>query len=231
MGKGFRLVTSLLLLLLFFVFPGTKASTEPIEEEKDITTPLATNPTTSVPTVVPNSDSDASAVVTTPLTVPSPPRVAAHPGESWCVARENAPKLALQAALDYACGIGGADCSEIQEGGKCYNPNSLIAHASFAFNSYYQKNPIPSSCNFGGSAVTISGDPSVGSCHFPSTSTNESTLNVSEDGLGLFGRIPSHPTPKPEASSSSSRTFSYLYFHSHLLCFWFCFYIMFLWWY
>lgn len=164
MGKGFRFVTSLLLLLLFFVFPGTKASTEPIEEEKDITTPLATNPTTNVPTVVPNSDSDASAVVTTPLTVPSPPRVATHPGESWCVARENAPKLALQAALDYACGIGGADCSEIQEGGKCYNPNSLIAHASFAFNSYYQKNPIPSSCNFGGSAVTISGDPSKSFC-------------------------------------------------------------------
>nr|VDD14291.1 unnamed protein product [Brassica rapa] len=253
MGKGFRIVTSL--LLLFFVFPGAKASTQPIEEEKDITTPLATNPTTSEPTVVPNSDSDASAVVTTPLTVPTPPRVAAHPGESWCVARENAPKIALQAALDYACGIGGADCSEIQEGGKCYNPNSLIAHASFAFNSYYQKNPIPSSCNFGESAVTISGDPSVGSCHFPSTryrslenrllsnnnntricemmtmlecdncSTNESTLNVSEDGLGLFGRIPSHPTPKPEASSSSSRTFSHLYFHSHLLCFLFLYHV------
>lgn len=140
---------------------GTKAISEPIEEEKDITTPLATNPTTIAPTtVVPNSDSDASAVATTPLTIPSPPRVGAYPGQSWCVARENVAEMALQAALDYACGIGGADCSEIQEGAKCYNPNSLRAHASFAFNSYYQKNPIPTSCNFGGTAVTISADPS-----------------------------------------------------------------------
>ncbi|KAG7568843.1 X8 domain [Arabidopsis thaliana x Arabidopsis arenosa] len=159
MGKGFRLVTSLLLLSFLFS-SGTKASTEPIEEEKDITTPLATNPTTTPTTVVPNSDSDASAVATTPLTIPSPPHGVAYPGQSWCVARENVAKMALQAALDYACGIGGADCSEIQEGGNCYNPNSLRAHASFAFNSYYQKNPIPSSCNFDGTAVTISADPS-----------------------------------------------------------------------
>ncbi|KFK31247.1 hypothetical protein AALP_AA6G087600 [Arabis alpina] len=212
MGKGFRLVTSL--LLLSFLFSGTKGSTEPIEEEKEITTPLATNPTTTATTVVPNSDSDASAVATTPLAIPSPPRITTYQGESWCIARENAAKMALQAALDYACGIGGADCLEIQEGGKCYNPKSLRTHASYAFNSYYQKNPIPSSCNFGGTAITISADPSIGSCHFPSTSTSESILNItSEDGLGLLGRVPSHPTPKPEASNSSSKTFSFLHFY------------------
>lgn len=144
---------------MYDLFTGSTAS-HPIEEEKDITTPLATNPTTTATTVVPNSDSDASAIATTPLAIPSPPRGGANPGQSWCVARENVANMALQAALDYACGIGGADCSEIQEGGKCYNPNSLREHASFAFNSYYQKNPIPSSCNFGGTAVTISGDPS-----------------------------------------------------------------------
>ncbi|CAN8247548.1 unnamed protein product [Cochlearia groenlandica] len=199
MGKGFRLVATLL-LFLFFLFSGTKAS-EPI---KDITTPLATNPTS--PTIInaPNSD---SAVATTPLTIPSPP----HSDRSWCVARENAAKIALQAALDYACGmIGGVDCLEIQQGGKCYNPNSLRQHSSFAFNSYYQKNPIPTSCNFGGTAVTVNVDPSVGTCHFPSTSTSESILNItSEDGLGFFGRVPSHPSHKPEASSPSSTTYSH----------------------
>lgn len=66
----------------------------------------------------------------------------------------------LQLALDYACGYGGADCTEIQPGGTCFNPISVRDHASYAFNSYYRNNPIPTSCNFGGSAVTTNIDPS-----------------------------------------------------------------------
>ncbi|XP_068304328.1 glucan endo-1,3-beta-glucosidase 1-like [Pyrus communis] len=90
-------------------------------------------------------------------TTPSPP---ASTGSSWCVASQSASQMALQVALDYACGYGGTDCSEIQPGRSCYNPSNVRDHASFAFNNYYQKNPVPNSCNFGGTAVITSTDPS-----------------------------------------------------------------------
>lgn len=84
----------------------------------------------------------------------------AVPGQSWCVARGGLPEAVLQVGLDYACGIGGADCSTIQQGGSCYNPNSLENHASYAFNSYYQKNPVQTSCDFGGAAMVTNVNPS-----------------------------------------------------------------------
>ncbi|RDX88989.1 Glucan endo-1,3-beta-glucosidase 13, partial [Mucuna pruriens] len=78
----------------------------------------------------------------------------------WCVAKPSVPEETLQQAMDYACGEGGADCMEIMPQGNCYNPDTVVAHASYAFNSYWQKHKRNGgTCSFGGTAMLIHSDP------------------------------------------------------------------------
>ncbi|CAN8232315.1 unnamed protein product [Cochlearia groenlandica] len=98
-------------------------------------------------------------------------RHVAHKGKrhTWCVSNGKATKEKLQAALDYACGKGGADCRPIQRGATCYHHReSLEAHASYAFNSYYQRNARRvGTCDFGGVAHVVTQHPGHGKCKFP----------------------------------------------------------------
>lgn len=82
-------------------------------------------------------------------------------GEQWCIADEQTPDSELQMGLDWACGLGGANCSKIQKGQSCYQPNTVRAHASYAFNNYFQKmKHRGGNCYFKGSAIITGLDPS-----------------------------------------------------------------------
>ncbi|XP_022966757.1 PLASMODESMATA CALLOSE-BINDING PROTEIN 5-like isoform X2 [Cucurbita maxima] len=87
--------------------------------------------------------------------------------EEWCIADEQVPDDELQRALDWACGKGGANCGDIQVKRPCFYPDTVRDHASYAFNSYYQKfKHKGASCFFNSAAMVTALDPSHGSCKF-----------------------------------------------------------------
>ncbi|XP_055807052.1 major pollen allergen Ole e 10-like [Solanum dulcamara] len=175
--------------------------------QKDITTVPTTNPTTSTPMLNPTI-SNPDSIFTNPTnskTTPSIINSLVFYGASWCVASRAASKTALQVALNYACGDGGVDCSAIQPRGSCYNPNTLRDHASYAFNSYYQKNPIPNSCNFAGTAITTNTNPNYNLNNLENCSTSSSILNTTNGrGSRIFGAGPITPSTSSTAVATSS---------------------------
>ncbi|XP_058099102.1 glucan endo-1,3-beta-glucosidase 13 isoform X2 [Magnolia sinica] len=109
---------------------------------------------------------------TVPITTLSPPEgnTTFLEGTTWCVAHPGVLQDDLQNALDWACGLGMADCSPIQKNGVCFEPDTLLSHASFAFNNYYQQNGDSDiACNFGGTATLTTKNPSYGSCVYPTS--------------------------------------------------------------
>ncbi|KAK3030560.1 hypothetical protein RJ639_039590 [Escallonia herrerae] len=105
----------------------------------------------------PQAQTPSSPKVQTPAT-PSPnPNKAA-----WCVPKAGISDVQLQENLNYACGHG-IDCSPIQPGGACFEPTTLLSHATYAMNLLYQtagRNPW--NCDFSQTATLSSTNPIQG---------------------------------------------------------------------
>ncbi|XP_034681768.1 glucan endo-1,3-beta-D-glucosidase [Vitis riparia] len=105
----------------------------------------------------------------TPSTPETPVNPSPNPTASsvWCVPKTGVSDAQLQANLDYACSQG-IDCTPIQPGGACFEPNTVAAHAAYAMNLLYQSSGKNSwNCDFTQTATLTSSNPSYNACTFP----------------------------------------------------------------
>ncbi|KAF2285176.1 hypothetical protein GH714_038951 [Hevea brasiliensis] len=66
----------------------------------------------------------------------------------------------------------------LQPSQPCFEPDTLISHASYAFNSYYQQNGASDvACSFGGAGVKVDKDPSYDNCLYMTTGTNKTAAS------------------------------------------------------
>uniref|UniRef100_A0A5B6YYT6 glucan endo-1,3-beta-D-glucosidase n=1 Tax=Davidia involucrata TaxID=16924 RepID=A0A5B6YYT6_DAVIN len=121
------------------------------------------------------------------LSLSASDRITGNSSAVFCIAKQGADPSALQNGLNWACGQGQANCSAIQPGQPCYFPDTLQNHASYAYNDYYQKmHGVGGTCDFDGTAVTATADPSHGSCIFAG-SLNSSSSTVAP--YSAFGPV------------------------------------------
>ncbi|CAN4090553.1 unnamed protein product [Withania somnifera] len=123
------------------------------------------NPPSNVPTISPPIGLFVPPVVYPPPAAPPPPHIMSATA-LWCVAKPSVPDPIIQEAMNYAC-VSGADCDQILPNGSCYQPDTLFAHASYAFNSYWQRTKVAGgTCDFGRTAILVTVDPSFDGCQF-----------------------------------------------------------------
>ncbi|CAA0825546.1 PLASMODESMATA CALLOSE-BINDING PROTEIN 3 [Striga hermonthica] len=118
--------------------------------------------------------------------------MAAYSDANYCVCNPNLSDTVLQKNIDYACG-NGADCTQIQQTGSCYNPNTVKDHCNYAVNSYYQRKfQALGTCDFSGTATVTANPPTTSGCVFPSGPSNGGTPTT---GTPVAGGTPATGTP------------------------------------
>ncbi|CAN1151556.1 Glucan endo-1,3-beta-glucosidase 3 [Linum perenne] len=129
--------------------------------------------------------------------------------QTFCAAKEGADRKMLQAALDWACGPGRVDCSPMLQGEPCYEPDNVIAHATFAFNAYYQRMAkSPGTCDFKGVAAITTTDPSHGSCIVPGSAGGNGTFTNTTSLAPSSNSTTTSDCPVPYFAPVASRSFT-----------------------
>ncbi|XP_023516828.1 glucan endo-1,3-beta-glucosidase 4-like [Cucurbita pepo subsp. pepo] len=110
----------------------------------------------------------------------------------YCVVKDGADEDKLEDGLNWACGQGGANCAAIQRARPCFLPNNITNHASYAYNDYYQKSrSAGGTCDFDGTAMLTTIDPSHGSCIFTGSANSRGGGGFSpEAAMGPSGLLP-----------------------------------------
>ncbi|KAF3520156.1 hypothetical protein DY000_02063418 [Brassica cretica] len=120
---------------------------------------------------------------------------------AYCVCKDGNEQV-LQKAIDYACGAG-ADCSQIQQNGACFQPNTVKNHCDVAVNSYYQKKASSgATCDFNGAAVISSSPPSTASSCLTGSSSSGTPPSTGTPTTGT----PSTGTPTTGTPSTGTPT-------------------------
>ncbi|XP_057784051.1 glucan endo-1,3-beta-glucosidase 3-like [Salvia miltiorrhiza] len=123
--------------------------------------------------------------------------------QTYCAAKAGADPKMVQAALDWACGAGKVDCSALMAGQPCFEPDTLSAHATYAFDSYYQQmGRVAGSCDFNGVATVTSTTPSHGSCII-------SQAESDKNGSRLNSTVPAMDSESSYTSSSLAYGYGY----------------------
>ena len=114
---------------------------------------------TFAPTFGPTSRLAYGPTTLTPLEAPSSSSSSLK--KKWCVPKEDASETDLQANIDFVCKSSGIECGPINDGGQCFEPNTIRSHATYAMNAYYQAsggNDLD--CDFGNTGRITYTDPS-----------------------------------------------------------------------
>ncbi|XP_054803912.1 glucan endo-1,3-beta-glucosidase-like [Prosopis cineraria] len=120
----------------------------------------------------------------TPLMAPLP-----DSQMKWCVAKTNMSDEALQRNIDYVCGKG-IDCGPIKKGGPCFKPDIVRSHALYAMNAYYRAfGRHDSDCDFSGTGVLTTTDPSYKTCSYSGATSGEKVGEPSQAETGGTVRL------------------------------------------